>query len=681
MQIAIHAVLGFAPLLVLPLHLPAGWTPPAQTSPVTWILAMLSVAVGLPFFLLAASTPMLQRWFSQSGHASGSDPYFLYAASNAGSLVGLLSYPLVVEPSLRLSMQSAMWSYGYIAFALLTVVCASLSWPSKADPGVREPAHAVESTRENEKRGVTGVWRERLRWIALAFVPSSLMLGTTTAITTDLPSIPLFWVLPLALYLLSFVLVFARRPLVSRQWLVRRQPLLMLGALVPAVSKTKFPLSVELPVYLCALFVTALVCHGELARNRPKITRLTEFYLLLSVGGALGGVFNSLLAPILFSTVLEFPLVMVAAAFLRPRIEPDSEPGSKAAMAKRKDWLFPVAFGICLLLVIAILTRGLAVSRPLGILIFGSAMAFCLTFGKRPLRFALGLIALLLAGSTYSGSFGEILHTERSFFGVSRVSSDPGGRFRYLFHGGTIHGIEYLDPAHNREPLGYYNAEGPAGSIVRAMHARTATGAVQADANWAIVGLGSGAMACFLAPGESVTYYEIDPAVRHIATDPRYFNYLNQCAANAAIVMGDARLRLRDSADGSYDLIVIDAFSGDMIPTHLMTREALALYLRKLKPNGVLAFHISNLYLDLAPTLGALARDAGLECLLDDDATGADARIDSPKFPSRWMVMAHNPGDLGSLASNARWKPPQVPPETRVWTDDYSNLLHVIRWN
>jgi hypothetical protein len=491
LQIAVHSVLALAPLMVLPLRLPAGWEPPAQSSPVLWILAMLSVAVGLPFFLLAASTPMLQRWFSQSGHKSGSDPYFLYAASNVGSLVGLLSYPLVIEPSLRLSTQSAMWSYGYGVFTLLTVACATMAWRSKADAGTRDSAQPLEPAQEDEsgdaQENTGAMWRERPRWIALAFVPSSLMLGTTTAITTDLPSIPLFWVLPLALYLLSFVLVFARRPWVSREWLVRRQPLLMVGALVPAVSKTKFPLSVELPVCLLALFVTALVCHGELARSRPKIARLTEFYLLLSVGGVLGGVFNSLLAPALFSTVVEFPLVMVLAALLRPRTEPDPKPAPKAARAKRNDWLLPVAFGICLLLVIALLARGLAVSRPLGILIFGSAMAFCLTFGKRPMRFALGLIALLLAGSTYTGPFGEILHTERSFFGVSRVSSDPGGRFRYLFHGGTIHGLEYLNPAHSREPLGYYNAQGPVGSIVQAMHAKTSgdkasTGAAQADA-------------------------------------------------------------------------------------------------------------------------------------------------------------------------------------------------------
>jgi hypothetical protein len=598
------------------------------------MLAMLSVAVGLPFFLLSSSTPMLQRWFSLSGHKQANDPYFLYAASNAGSLVGLLGYPLLLEPTLRLSVQSHLWSYGYLLFLAMTVACGTLVWRPQPDMAVA-PAAPREEAGEAEN---DAAWRRRLRWIALAFVPSSLMMGVTTQLTTDVPAIPLFWVLPLAFYLLSFVLVFARRPPISHEWLIRRLPFLILAALVPTVCKTKLPLLALIPLYLLTLFAVALVCHGELARSRPRVSRLTEFYLWMSFGGVLGGIFNALVAPLVFSTVVEFPLVLVFAALLRPPIDQKPEPPAKAARTKRNDWLLPAALGLCMAAVIGGLAHaGLQPGRPLVILIFGYSMVWCLSFGKRPLRFAAGLVALLAAGSLYTGPFGKILLTERSFFGVSRVTNDPAGRLRNLFHGGTSHGIQSLDPAQSREPLAYYSRPGPAGTILRALQAKALYGneGEVRKPSWAVVGLGAGAMACYLQPGESLTYYEIDPTVKRIASDPRYFTFLSQCAPAAQIVLGDARLKLRGAADGSYDLIVLDAFSGDTIPMHLITREALALYMRKLAPGGMLAFHISNLYLDLAPTLGALAHDAGLVCLVADDTGVSQAQIDAGKFPSK----------------------------------------------
>jgi hypothetical protein len=679
-QIILHISLALTPLAVLPLHIPNGWEPPAQSSPVLWILAMLAVSVGLPFFMLSASTPLLQRWFSQSGHKFASDPYFLYAASNLGSLVGLLGYPLLLEPTLRLSRQSSHWSYGYGVFLALTLACGVLVW--RTQPGiVAAPAAPAEETDEVEA-GVA--WRQRLRWIALAFVPSSLMIGVTTQLTTDVPAIPLFWVLPLAFYLLSFVLVFAKQPPISHDWLVRRLPFLILIALIPTVCKTKLPLLALIAVYLLVLFAVALVCHGELARSRPKVSRLTEFYLWISFGGVLGGIFNSLLAPVLFSTVAEFPLALVFAALLRPPIDIKPESPAKTARARRNDWLLPIALGLCMTAVIGGLAHaGLRPGRPLVILIFGYSMLWCMSFGKRPLRFAAGLVALLLAGSLYTGPFGQIIHTERSFFGVSRVTNDPAGRLRSLFHGGTNHGMQNLNPATSREPLAYYTTSGPAGTVLRALQAKTLydNGGHVRKPNWAVVGLGAGAMACYLEPGESLTYYEIDPTVKRIASDPRYFTFLSQCAPNAQIVLGDARLKLRGAADGSYDLIVLDAFSGDTIPMHLMTREALALYVRKLAPGGMLAFHVSNLYLRLGPTLGALAQDAGLVCLTADDTGLSQQQIDAGKFPSQWVAMARSRADSGALGTDPRWLTPLVPPGTRVWTDDYSNLLRVIKWN
>jgi hypothetical protein len=678
-QIAVHIGLALTFLAVLPLRLPAGWEPPAQSSPVFSILGMLSVAVGLPFFLLSASTPMLQRWFAQSGHKQASDPYFLYAASNAGSLVGLLGYPLLLEPTLRLSQQSHLWSYGYAFLVAMIAVCGALVW--RARPGI-----AVTEAAPHEEIGgdQSVVWSQRWRWIALAFVPSSLMIGVTTVLTTDVPPIPLFWVLPLAIYLLSFVLVFASRPPISHLWMVRRLPAVLLLALFPTLCKSQIPLPVLFPLYLLALFAVAMVCHGELVRTRPQVGRLTEFYLLISVGGVLGGIFNALLAPVIFSTLAEFPLALVFAAALRPAIDQKPEPPAQAAMAKRNDLLLPLALGLSMAALIAGFSHfGFKPSPVFVFLLFGYSMVWCLSFARRPLRFAAGLAALTIASSLFAGPYGKFLHKERSFFGVLRVANDQSGAFRYLLHGAIVHGIQSLDPARSREPLAYYANSGPAGSILRSVQARTVFGSHGdlPQPKWAVVGLGAGAMACYLRARESLTFYEIDPAVVRIASDPHYFTFLGQCAPHAPIVLGDARLKLRDAPDGSYDLIVLDAFSGDTIPMHLITREALALYLRKLAPGGTLAFHVSNNHLKLAPIFGALARDAGLVCLIDEDTGVTHAQFDQGKLASQWVVMARTKADLGELGTDSRWAPLEAPSGTQVWTDDYSNLIRIVKWN
>ena len=531
-QIAVHLGLVLSAFAVLPLHIPAGWVPPAQSNPIASILLMLSVAVGLPFFLLSSSTPMLQRWFSESGDKQAADPYFLYAASNAGSLAGLLGYPLLLEPNLRLSEQSRLWSYGYALFVCLTAACGLLAWRALSSPSLMDTAESPQAEQAQPVR----IWPQRLRWIALAFVPSSLMMGVTTALTTDVPSIPLFWVLPLAIYLLSFVLVFAKRPPISHQWLVQRLPFILLIALIPTLIQQKFALLLLLPLYLGTLFAVAMVSHGQLALTRPAVSRLTEFYLWISFGGVLGGIFNALIAPVVFSTVLEFPLVLVLAALLRPSTDERVLSPAQAVWARRKDWLLPAALGICQAGVLLALARaGIQIGRPLVILIFGYSMLWCLSFGRRSLRFSLGLVALLAASTLYTPDFGHVFTTQRNFFGVVRVTDSPNGRLRYLIHGATLHGSQNLDPAQSREPLAYYTRSGPAGAVLRTLQAKTLqdSNGQPRPARWAVVGLGAGAMACYRLPGESLTYYEIDPLVVRAAVDTRYFTFLNQCAPQA----------------------------------------------------------------------------------------------------------------------------------------------------
>jgi len=679
-QICLHLGLILLSLALLPPRIAVDWTPPTHTTPVWALLAELARVIGVPFFVLGGSTPILQRWFALSSHRSARDPYFLYAASNAGSLLGLLAYPLLLEPILRLRIQSETWTWGFALFGLLAIASAATIWNAK--PGKTAAAMPAE-----EAATQVLTLRRRLRWVALAFVPSSLMLGVTTALTTDVPAIPLLWVLPLAIYLVSFILVFARRQVVSRAMLARRLPFMLLLAILPTISKANFPFWALLVLYLTALFFVAMVCHGNMADDRPQAQHLTEFYLWIAFGGMLGGIFNSLVAPVVFSWVAELPIALILAALLRSGAS-QGDPALAPSTTRRNDWLLPALLGLTLFAVIECMDHFVHRQRQveLGaayVLIFGYSMLWCLSFGKRPARFALGLAALTVASFWYQGAYGRLLVRERDFFGISRVADDPGGGYRRLFHGATVHGTQSLDPSRNREPLAYYSQSGPAGSIVRALRAKKESGAQSQSgkADWAVVGLGAGSMACYAQPGDSLTFYEIDPAVVRIATDPHYFTFLSQCAPAARIQLGDARLELRDAPDGAYDLIVLDAFSGDTIPMHLLTREAVALYTRKLAPGGMLAFHISNLHLRLTRPIAALAEDAGLVCLIDTDTvlTPADAALG--KSASQWAVMARSRSDLGELAEDPHWRSASEGVGTPVWTDDYSSLVRFIKWS
>jgi len=672
-QVALHAVVLLAALALLPIHVPAGWTPPVQPNPVAWLLRLLLVAVGLPFLAMSATTPLLQEWYARSGQPSSGDPYFLYAASNSGSLLGLLSYPFLLEPLLRLSDQSRLWAWGYGLFILWVAGCILLVWrfphelPSLASTVL--PDARDESVAARNADNVTPSLR--LRWVALAFVPSSLMLGVTTALTTDIPAIPLFWIIPLALYLLSFVLVFARKPLLSHLWLSRRVPVLVLAASIPIALKGSLPLMVLLPLNLLTLFAVALVCHGELARSRPATPHLTEFYLWISVGGVLGGVFNALLAPVIFTSVLEFPIALVLAALLCPPIDVVED----TPRARWLDYLLPAALGLAVAIAILELqAHGVAPGRLFNVAIFGPSATCCLRFAARPRRFGAGVAALILASQFYAGPFGHILYAERSFFGVYRVCDDVENNWRVLFHGSTVHGMQSLDSGLRCEPLAYYTRSGPIGQVFKVFQQSP----VENDV--AIIGLGAGVMACYHQPHQRFTYYEIDPTVLHIAQNPRYFTFLSNCGPPVRVVLGDARLSLRNAPAYGYGMLVLDAFSGDSIPTHLLTREAITLYLSKLAPNGVLVFHISNRYLDLHRVLGPLAKDAGLTCLAGDDAQVSEDERREGKFASWWVVMARHPDDLEALRDQPSWRDLPAAPGSRVWTDDFSNIVSILRF-
>lgn len=678
-QAALHAALLLLPLLVLPIGVPEGWRPPAEETPVWWFLGLLAVAVGLPFFVVATTSPLLQAWVVRTRHRMAADPYPLYAASNVGSIVALLAYPTFVEPTLSLAAQSQVWAAGYVVLALLTFGCAWVVWRSNGDRRLAEalgrPAVPLSVAR-------------RARWVLLAFAPSSLMLSVTTYLSTNIAPIPLLWTLPLALYLLTFVLTFSGE-VFPHAGMVRALPIVLLLLTVVLAAQATAPLELLMPLHLLVFFVAAMVCHGELARDRPPPEQLTEFYLWLSVGGVLGGLFNAIVAPLLFTTVVEYPLVLVLVCLLLPASdrrpaadeeqapappEEDAHPAGRPSLVAGRwlDVALPLGLGLLTAgLVLAVQRVGLG-SEPAGLgLMFALPAALCFTFAGRPLRLGLGVAAILLASSLYVSDQGRVLYAARSFFGIHRVLLDPSGRFHLLAHGTTLHGMQSLDPAERRVPLSYFYPSGPAGQLFEQL------GPTRRSV--AVVGLGVGSLACYGRPGQEWTFYEIDPLVEQIARDGRFFSFLSECGVDVRVVLGDARLKLEEAPAGSYDLLVMDAYTSDAIPIHLMTREALGLYLERLAPGGAIAFHISNQYFDLRPVLAALASERGLAALAQDDLEVSEEEAARGKRGSQWVVLAREPEVLAPLAATGRWYELTAPPGAPVWTDDYSSVLSVLK--
>jgi len=690
-QALLHLILLLLPFLVLPIAVPRGWTPPTQQNPIPWLLSLLLVAVGLPFFVVSASSPMIQKWFANTGHPSAADPYFLYAASNLGSILALLSYPVLVEPYLRLDTQSRLWAVGYGMLVLLTCASALFLWRTSADtvqPVSPEPARAVDdSTGSTPLAGGLTVGT-RLRWVLLSFIPSSLMLSVTTYLSTDIASIPLFWVVPLAIYLLTFVLVFARKPLLPHALMVRALPILLVPLVLALAARADQPILVLIPLHLVTFFVVAMVCHGQLAQNRPPTRHLTEFYLWMSVGGVLGGVLNALIAPLIFVTVVEYPLTLVLAALAarwpdsvrRParrfhplRVRSTYRPSSIESLVRALAIGSAVAVPAFTLIVAMRITDAAPSSLGLG-LVFGLPLLLSFGFSTQPIRMGIGIGAVLLAGALYVGTQGRSLYTERSFFGIHRVAIDPTRQFHQLIHGTTLHGMQSLDPTRRNEPLTYYFRDGPIAQLFAAFDGPDAKQSV------AVVGLGTGTLACYSKPGQRWTFYEIDPIVERIARDPRYFTFLQDCLPDGSVVLGDARLSLAAAPDQDYGMIILDAYSSDAIPVHLMTREALQLYLDKLAADGLLVFHISNRHLTLEPVLANLARDAGLPCRIQLNTVNNQAEQEQGKTASQWVLIARREADFGKLAADSRWQTCRERPGAEVWTDNFSSILSVFNW-
>ncbi|MBI4799122.1 MAG: fused MFS/spermidine synthase [Desulfarculus sp.] len=649
-------------LTTLPLAVARQWLPPAEANPIPWLLMLLTFSLGPSFFMLSTNAPLLQAWFARSGHPARHDPYFLYAGSNLGSMAALLGFPVLIEPLLTLKEQAWSWSLGYGLLALLLASCAwaSLRW--------RQPggSASIPLATAGPAPAAALSWRLRLRWLMLSLVPSSLLMAVTTHLSTDVAAMPLLWVIPLALYLLSFILVFARRPPIPQGAMTRVLPLLLLPLVMLLAGPALVAWYVSMPLELLVLFVACMVCHGQLAASRPAAGRLTEFYFWISLGGALGGLFNAIAAPLLFNWVAEYPIALVLVGMMFPVAR-----GQAAGRwAPWLDWLLPA-------LLLALLLAGrwglsLAANPALGFYgvlgLSGLAIVWCLSCQTRPLRFGLGLGAVLLSG--FLAGQADVLQAQRSFFSVLKVRHDTARNFHVLGHGNIVHGFQAWAPAERRRPLAYYHPEGPVGQIMGSLRR---SGGSQVG----VIGLGAGGLSAYAQPGDQWTYYEIDPLVRDIALNPAFFTFLGDAPAPTRVVLGDARLTLAQDGQGRYDLFILDAFNSDAIPVHLVTLEALGLYLERLAPGGLLALHVTNRYLNLEGMLGRLAQESGLAGLIRRDKV---LDHEAGRNPSVWVALARHPADLEHLSRQPGWRPLRPDTNARPWSDDYSNVLRYMKW-
>lgn len=662
--VVIHLALLTIALLTLPLSIAGGWGEPPSSGYAFWLLGLFAVSIGLPFFALAANNPMLQAWFVRTGHPDGPDPYFLYASSNIGSFLALLSYPVLLEPMFSLRTQNLIWTGGYALLIVLIAACGILL--------LRSPPMTVEAISASEGDAPAPAWMTRLRWIFLAAVPSGLLIAVTAHISTDVAAAPLLWVLPLSLYLLTWVLVFQSRPLLPHSFMLTLQPLAIAGVMILLVIGGEQNLLLTLGGHLACFFVIAMACHGELARTRPAANYLTGFYVALSFGGMVGGLFAGLIAPYAFSWIAEYPILLVLAALCRPA-------GTPAVRGGLVLWLVAVVAAAILIgfaYRAGAVAEFLAANRVWVVVGLASVMMVLAVLWKIDRWSVAALVVLgLILIRVYPSDDGRV-ETVRSFFGVHKIVVTSNGQYHVLMHGTTIHGAEkFLNddgtPVSGRpEPISYYHKDGGMGRAITAIRERKG-GPIRV----AVIGLGTGTLACHSLPGEDWKYFEIDQTMVDTARDPRYFTYVSACDPNMKPVIGDARLTFAKEQDGTYDLIIVDAYSSDAIPIHLATEEAMAIYKAKLAPQGAVVMHVSNRHLELASVVVGIAEENDLMSWVFNEDSGRDVDY---IFTTNVVISARQKADVGKIASDEKWALTEATEGQRIWTDDYSNVLGAV---
>jgi hypothetical protein len=670
----IHLGVCVLAVICLPIGLSTRWGEPPEGEPYLWQLAVFTASIGLPFMAVSANAPLLQAWFARSGHPNARDPYFLYAASNLGSLIALLGYPFILEPAFGLSQLSYLWAYAY---GLLVIALAGSFYLMRgAQVGGVPEAPALPAGADVAVPPPT--LQQRLGWVGLAFVPSALVTALTVHITTDVASAPLLWVIPLALYLLTFVLVFRDNPLISRDALLFLHLVALIVVLITLSQTRHDNWFVTSSTGVAVFFTTAMLAHRTLYEARPAPRYLTEFYLWMSFGGALGGMFTALVAPKLFSQIFEYPLLLALSMACRPGAL--ELPGDQE---KRKDEML-ILWLIAMVGVLAIMwLPSIALSYRIGanewgttvlvVLFLSAILIFNVKDPPRQLMASL-LIAVALIWLPSGANRGE---SQRSFFGVYRVHPSPDGQYKILIHGTTLHGAQRIfgddgNPVDDTTPTTYYYPGSPMGQAVAKR--RQVLAARGEKGRYGIVGLGTGSSSCHKREGETWRFFEIDPTVIKIAKNPKNFTFISKCQPDIDIVIGDARQTMAKEQDESFDLFIIDAFTSDAIPVHMLTAEAVKTYLAKLKPDGVVVLHTSNRYLDLDSVLGAIHRQelpAGTAGVVasDHNADGSYGQSTSTVVIFTKSEEALAPyrtiEGVGELDDGG----------LRAWTDDYSDIL------
>lgn len=668
--VIIHSLVLLSACLFLPLGIAAGWdTPPVENQEI-WLLGLFAVSVGLPFFAVSANAPLLQAWFTQTGHKHASDPYFLYGASNIGSFASLYLYILVLEPTLALGTQSLFWTAGYFMLVIAILLCGASVFRR---PGLVSESRSSSSEKDENASAERITARQVFVYLGLAAVPSALTIALTAHIAVDIASAPFMWVVPLSLFLLTFVIAFKNKPLVSVDFLSNILPWTAILAAAVIFLPKLLPLTFGLGANLLIYFITVLFCHARLYQLRPHASQLTAFYLWMSVGGVLGGIFAGLVAPNVFNWVAEYPMLMLIALFLLPL----------KGGATPRSVFWTVALGVAFAFVFWTAAEHGRLPEIEGhevlVLSVLALITLAALFQLRWQAISHVLLVLTVPFVLLLQLHPSVVHSERSFFGVIKVKDTESGTHRRMVHGTTVHGsiaMSAFDTDVGKgspEPLAYYHETGEMADTLNA--ARLAVGGTLQHAG--IVGLGTGSFLCHMKPNETWTVYEIDKSVIDVASNPSYFRFISDCGPQTKMVLGDARLTLEAEPDSKFDYLLIDAFSSDSIPVHLMTREAIGLFFSKLSENGLLALHISNRYLELASVLAAIAEADGYALRYSEFSVDEDRTKPDQVYGANVMVLAREESDLGPLLENKRWTTVSAG-NTRPWTDDYSNIVGAI---
>ncbi len=669
-QAILHLGLFVLFAFILPLSIPDSWSAPGPDENIVfWQLKLMAVTVGGPFFALSGCAPLLQRWFSYTDHPDASNPYFLYAASNLGSMTSLLIYPFIVEPLLTLTNQTFAWAGLYGVLILCIAACAIV---------VKQPKVLKDDVKTSEENVPPVTNKTRVIWLLLAFIPSSLMLGVTTYITTDIASVPLLWIVPLALYVSTFIFAFARKQIISEKLATYMMGIGIIAIIVIAMTAYN-PLKLQsIAIHLIIFFFTALMCHIKLVKTQPHLSHITEFYVFMSLGGVLGGIFNALIAPLIFVYPIEYALVLSLACFVRfyDFTQMKTVQIAKTPLTLLQTWRTSI---ICIASVAFIVAVSFSLPEASGMrltciaLVIVSVVIFCYTISillESRRSFAIIVLMCLLIFPTFRiKHMYSALHISRNYFGVSVVTEDTDNNMTRFMHGTTLHGVQSNDPEYALTPLSYYYEN--ARLTFNMLDER------EGPQEIAVLGLGAGTLACYQKNNRHFDFFEIDKDVAGIAKDTSLFTYLSNCGSPYDIILGDGRLEIEKQDDKKYDLIFIDVFSSDNIPVHVVTKEALEIYFSKLKDNGIIVGNISNRYMNMIPSLSASANELGAKVY---SVIGKGGFVPGTKIryaPAVYIAMTKSDEVSNYMIQRKNWSDSSGK-ASKAWTDDYANIVSAI---